>query len=102
MLGAWNLSVSGNGYATGDPAYLSFGIGAGYSSNDLEAWYYDGSHWASYNASNLTYDGSYTSFTVSGFGNYAITTPEPGTLVLLGISVISLMAYNWKRWRHRV
>ena len=48
-------------------------IGAGYSSNNLQVWHYDGTSWTSYAASDLTYDGNYASFTVTGFSGYAVT-----------------------------
>jgi T5SS/PEP-CTERM-associated repeat protein len=99
VLGAWNFAVTGSGYATNDPAYLSFGLGAGYNRNGLAVWHYDGSQWTSYAASDLTYDGNYASFTVTGFSGYAVTTvPEPGTLALLLAAGLGLL---WRVRRRR-
>jgi T5SS/PEP-CTERM-associated repeat protein len=101
VLGAWDFAVSGDGYAAGDPAYLSFGVGAGYSHNNLQAWHYDGSHgWTNYAGSDLTYDGNYASFTVTGFSGYAVTTvPEPGTLTLLLAASLGLLWYVRRKWK---
>ena len=99
VLGAWNFSTD-SGYTRGDPAYLSLGVGPGYSSDGLEVWQYVGTNWTEYAANDLTYDGNYASFTVSGFNGYAVTgisVPEPSTLVLPGIGAISLLAYAWRR-----
>jgi T5SS/PEP-CTERM-associated repeat protein len=97
LLGGWQFAFT-SGYAQGDPAYLSFDIGAGYSRNGLEVWHYDGSSWTEFAANDLTYDGNYASFTVTGFSSYAVTTvPEPSTLVLLGIGAVSLIAYAWPK-----
>ncbi len=98
VLSAWNFSVTGTGYNTNDPAYLSFGVGAGYNRNNLEVWHYDGTSWTPYAASDLTYDGTYASFTVTGFSGYAVTTvPEPGTLALLLAAGLGLLAYVRRR-----
>jgi hypothetical protein len=52
-------------------------------------------------ANDLTYDGNYASFTVTGFSGYAVTTvPEPAMLALIGIGAIGLLGYAW-RWRRQ-
>ena len=101
ILSGWNLSVD-SGYTPGDPAYLSFGIGPGYCPNSLEVWQYSGSAWSEFAAGDLTYDGNYASFTVTGFEGYALTgiaVPEPSTLALLGVGAITLLGYAWRRRR---
>ena len=99
--GAWNFSVTGNGYTAGNPAYLSFGVGAGYSRNNLEVWNYNGSQWTNYAPSDLTYDGTYASFTVrlQRLRCDRGPVPEPGTLVLFAMGLFSLLAYAWRRRR---
>jgi T5SS/PEP-CTERM-associated repeat protein len=93
FLRGWEFAATG-GYAAGDPAYLSFDLGAGYSRNGLEIWHYDGSSWTEFAANDLTYDGTYASFTVTGFSGYAVTTvPEPGTLVLLVVAALGVLPY---------
>ncbi len=93
VLSGWEFAFS-SGYAAGDPAYLSFDVGAGYPRNGLEVWHYDGTHWTAFTAGDLTYDGTYASFTVTGFSGYAVTTvPEPGTLALLLAAGLGLLAY---------
>ena len=99
VLSGWDFSAE-SGYMPGDPAYLSFDVGAGQSSDDLEAWQYNGNTWTAFPADDLTYDGRYASFTVTGLEGYAVTgiavVPEPCTLALLaaGAIVWSVMAYE--------
>ena len=103
VLGGWTFATSG-AYITGDPTYLSFAIGSGYSSDGLEVWHYDGANWTLFTASDLTYDGDYASFTatdLSGFVVTGIAVPEPSTLALFGISVAGLLGYVWRRWKHQ-
>ena len=62
VLGAWNFSVTGNGYATKTIRPIShLGSSAGYNRNGLQVWHYDGSQWTTYAASDLTYDGDWAS-----------------------------------------
>jgi hypothetical protein len=52
----------------------------------------------SFTTSDLTYDGTYASFTVTGFDGYAVTTiPEPGSITLLAAGAITLLAYTRRR-----
>lgn len=91
VLGAWSFATSG-GYATGEPAYLSFGIGSGHGSDDLQVWRYGDTGWSLFDAIDLTYDGNYASFTVTDLAGYAIAVPEPTTLALLlgiGLALIA-------------
>ncbi|HBO42410.1 MAG TPA: hypothetical protein DD670_00410, partial [Planctomycetaceae bacterium] len=92
VLGAWDFDVVG-AYAAGDPAYLSFEVGASFSRDNLRLWHYDGADWEAYDAMDLTYDGRYASFTVAGFSGYAVSgVPEPTVFALLlaaGLCVIS-------------
>ncbi len=94
ILAGWNFSAD-SGYTPGDPVYLSLGIGPGYCSDDLEVWHYSGSAWTELNANDLTYDGAYASFTVTGFSGYAVTAtvPEPtGLAMLVGGALFGLLA----------
>ena len=78
---AWTCSTTG--YASRNPAYLSFsgaGNGGGFYQNGLEVWSYNGTGWTGFPANDLTYDGTYASFTVTAFGSFAVT----GTAVLPG------------------
>lgn len=53
-----------------------------------------------FTASDLTYDGTYASFTVIGFSGYAVTTvPEPSTMALLVAAAVGLLAYQRRRTR---
>jgi hypothetical protein len=71
LLGDWTCSTTG--YAAGDPAYLSLDVGSGHSADDLDVWSYNGG-WTPFSATDLTYDGTYASFTVTALGTYAVTT----------------------------
>ncbi len=94
VLGAWELIVAGDGYTEGDPAYLSFDIGAGYSRGDLQVWHFDGTDWTEFDAMDLTCNGAYASFTVTGFRGYAVSAvPEPGTLALLIAAGLGLLIH---------
>jgi fibronectin-binding autotransporter adhesin len=102
LLSAFDFSTTGAAISSSNPAYLSFDIGPGSSASILDIWHYDAtSGWTAYSANDLTYDGTYASFTVTGFSGYAVTeaVPEPSTLVLLGIGAVGLLAYGWKRRR---
>jgi T5SS/PEP-CTERM-associated repeat protein len=82
ILAGWTFTA--DGYIAGDPVFLSLELGSGLS-GDLAVWHYDGATWTPYAASDLSYDGEYANFTVTGFSGYAVTAavPEPGAIVLL-------------------
>ncbi|MBN2024143.1 MAG: PEP-CTERM sorting domain-containing protein [Pirellulales bacterium] len=90
--GAWEFDVEG--YGEGDPAYLSFDVGAGVARENLSVWHHDGEGWTSFDAWDLTYDGQYASFMVDGFSAYAVVAavPEPGMVVLLAGLVLAAIA----------
>ena len=96
VLGAWNFVFS-SGYDDGDPAYLSFDVGAGYSRDNLQVWHYDSTAgWSDFDAVDLSYDGQYANFTVTGFSGYAVSgvmVPESGTLAMLIAAGLAVMAY---------
>jgi T5SS/PEP-CTERM-associated repeat protein len=96
VLSAWDF-LADAGFTPGDPAYLSFDVGSGYSIGGLEVWHFDGTDWTQFAANDLTYDGTYASFTVTGFSGYAVTVPEPGTLILLASGLVGALAYFWRK-----
>jgi hypothetical protein len=89
---------SADGYVVSptNPVYLSFDISTGHLSDDLEIWRYDEStsDWTKYAATDLTYDGTYASFTATSFNGFAVTAvPEPGALALLAAGLSGVLAY---------
>jgi T5SS/PEP-CTERM-associated repeat protein len=103
VLGGWNFTGI-SGYTSGDPVYLSFDIGTGYSRNSLQLWHWDDTGWTPYSASDLTCNGDYASLTVTGFSGYAVSgmpVPEPGTLVFLLAAALGLPAYLAQRKAQR-
>jgi hypothetical protein len=97
ILGGWDIAATG-GYSADDPAYLSFGVGSGISRNDIAVWQYKDATWSPYNATDLTCNGGYASFTVTDLSDYALTTvPEPSTLMLLASGLMSAFVYVRRR-----
>jgi hypothetical protein len=96
VLGGWMFSI--NGYTDGDPVYLSLEVGPGYSSSILDLWHFDGSAWSAFSASDLTYDGKFASFTVTGFSGYAVSAvPEPSAFALLAVGVAGFVTYRLRK-----
>ena len=87
VLTGWTFITAG--YTPGDPVFLSLDVGPGHSTGDLSLWHYDGAAWTPYAANDLSYDGTYASFTVTGFSGYAVTAaspvPEPGAVAVLAL-----------------
>ena len=97
-MGGWEFAATGNGYAASDPVYLSFDVGGGLSSQDLQVWHYDGA-WTKYAPADLTYDGTNASFTVTSFSGYAVAAPvpEPSSMLLLASALLAALGYGWRR-----
>jgi T5SS/PEP-CTERM-associated repeat protein len=91
LVADWQLGASG-AYTVGNPVYLSMQVGSGYSADDLDVWQFNGTTWSTYTTTDLSYDGSYANFTVTGFGDYAVVTvPEPATLMLLACGAVVIL-----------
>jgi large repetitive protein len=91
VLSAWELAAKNYSVSSTSPLYLSLKIGSGWSESDLDLWQYNGSIWSKYDASDLTYDGVYASFTATNASGFAVSVPEPGTLALLGCGLFSFL-----------
>jgi T5SS/PEP-CTERM-associated repeat protein len=96
MVDGWLFTTSG--YTSGDPVDLSFDIGSGLLQNDLALWHFDGTQWTPY-STDISYDGTFASFTVTGFSGYALTTtsiPEPASLAILVCGGMGLLVRRRK------
>ena len=91
VLAGWNFTTSG--YTTGDPVALSIEIGPDFSPDTLSIYHYDGSAWSPFSAPDLSYDGTFANFTVTGFSAYAVAAPvpEPLTLSILTLGLAPLL-----------
>ncbi len=74
ILAGWTVTTTGSGYATGSPVFVSVGVGANYTTSALAIWQFNGSTWTPYAPADLAYDGTYTNFTATALGGYAIVT----------------------------
>jgi T5SS/PEP-CTERM-associated repeat protein len=100
ILSGWIFSATGYTVSSSNPVYLSFQLGPGQTSENLDVWHYNGSAWTEYPALDLTYDGNYASFTANDLSGYAmVAVPEPSTLALLGVGAIGLLTCVWRRRR---
>jgi T5SS/PEP-CTERM-associated repeat protein len=94
IFGAWTFSTTDYDVTSTNPIYLSLLVGPGYSADGLTLWHYDGANWSAYSPMDLTYDGTYASFTATGLSGYAVATPEPGVLTLLATALLGILVCN--------
>ncbi|MBN1396386.1 MAG: hypothetical protein JW959_15280 [Pirellulales bacterium] len=99
--GAWQITLGGDGYSEDDSVYLSFAVGEGFDRVDLVVWHYDGESWTAFDATDLTYNSGWVSFTASDFSGYAVAVPEPGTLALAVASGIILLLARRRKFVRR-
>jgi hypothetical protein len=98
ILDCWSFSATNFTASATNPVYLSFNVGGDHPADDLSIWRYNGTAWSPFVPTDLTYDGSFASFTTTALGTYAVV-PEPGTLALLATGVLGLLAYAWRKRR---
>jgi fibronectin-binding autotransporter adhesin len=94
VFGAWNLTILTRA------ACLSFDVGEDQPWWTLCVWKRSATGWTRLPAGDLTYDGTYASFYVSSKGAYAVTTPEPATLVLFAVAVLSFLVHACRKRRN--
>jgi T5SS/PEP-CTERM-associated repeat protein len=102
LLGGWTFSTTGYTVSPSMPVYFSFKVGAGKSLDTLDLWICNDGTWSAYTPMDLTYDGSYASFTATSLPGFAVScpsVPEPHTLALVAMGVVSLLGYAWRRRR---
>lgn len=100
VLSGWEFLADNYIVSSANPVYLSLMVGSGWSTDDFDLWHYaTETGWETYTAADLTYDGTYASFTTTSFSGYAVSAvvPEPSSLILFGIGVFGLFAYFGRR-----
>jgi hypothetical protein len=108
VLNGWSLSAgAAEGYATGNPAYLSLSTGRFYATPGLELWSSSngGGAWSPITPYDLTFDGTYVSFgTTASLDNcgYAISgiSVLPGDVNLDGrvdINDLTIVLNNYDK-----
>jgi T5SS/PEP-CTERM-associated repeat protein len=102
VLSAWDFTIT-QGYTSGSPVYLSLFAGSNQSLSTLSIWHYDGSTWSAFTANDLAYDGTYASFTATGFSGYAVSgtapVPIPAAVWLLGSGLAGLVGMRRRLFR---
>jgi T5SS/PEP-CTERM-associated repeat protein len=103
VLSAWNFDTTGTTVSDTNPVYLSLYAGSDQSLSTLNIWHYDGTTWSAFTASDLAYDGTYASFTVTGFSGYAVSgsapVPIPAAVWLLGSGLAGLVGMRRKLFK---
>ena len=94
LLAGWTFATAG--YTTGDPVLLSVQVGPGINASTINLWHFNGTSWSSFAFSDLSYDGDFTSFTVTDLGGYAVSgvaaVPEPSSLLLLALTGVVVLS----------
>ncbi len=101
LLAGWEFLIT-EGYSPGDPAYLSFDIGAGFLLDNLMLLHDDSAGWDSFTVTDLTYDGRYANFSVLGFSGYALSSAavsEPATLAMLASALVTVLVCGRRQCR---
>lgn len=82
VAGGWLFAIT-SGHSPGDPVYLSFDIGIGYTRQQVQAWVFDGANWRRHSPPDLNVNGAIASFTVTNFSGYAVSVQGPPSAHLL-------------------
>src|SRR6185436_16686022 len=90
FLGIWDFSASGGFSFGGGNADLTFRFDdTGGQGADLKLWHYDGS-WTLLSSSYNDVDHTISTSGVNSFSLFAITVPEPSSVLLLGLGGVLL------------
>lgn len=95
---------AGGAWKSGDSVLLTLDVGAGLDPSTFEVWHYSGGAWEDYTSriGNLSYDGQYASFSVTGFSGYAITmtaVPEPAAMSVIAMASLTLLTQRCRKTR---
>jgi T5SS/PEP-CTERM-associated repeat protein len=92
ILSAWTFSTTDYTLSPTNPIYFSLLVGENQSLHDFTLWQHSGSSWTKSTIADLTYDGTYASFTATSGTGFAITAvPEPSTLALTTMSLLAIL-----------
>jgi T5SS/PEP-CTERM-associated repeat protein len=98
VVSGWAFAATAYSVMPANPVYLSFEVGPGRSADELDLWHYDGGEWSQYAPTDLTYDGTFASFTATSFSGYAFAAvPEPGTLAMLAAVFAGILVWTRRK-----
>jgi hypothetical protein len=102
IVSGWTFSTDGYDVSSNQPLYLSFGVGTDDPSDDFEVWQYDGNG-TKFVPTDLTFDGTYVSFTTTGLSRgFAITAvPEPTVFILSSAGLVAMLIYVRSKRKQR-
>jgi T5SS/PEP-CTERM-associated repeat protein len=94
ILGAWDFDTT---LPDGTEVFLAFDVEDGLA--NFHVWHLDEGVWSLLDPAFKSFDaiGGIAGFTVDSFSGYAVTVPEPGTLVLLSLGALAALRRRRRR-----